>query len=212
MKGYMSLEQIHYNYLIIGKKHGDLTLFDNQIFSQLLDIMDPLLVFTDTKKCKVSALQYANRKKVKLGRLRWNNESFALLNQNVQQYHDNDSFYFLHTIAEFPSIDSAYKQHKTVDIYLKVENDSFQGRVKSDGDCGIFLSLRNDVFEKAGDALMAQTIQQLCKLFDSYKVLFQKRKWWATHGESGLQDVAAYRAADKLTAGLYANWAELTIG
>jgi len=210
-KIYMSLERIHYNYLIIGKKYVDLTLFDNQIFSQLLDIVHPLSAFTDIKKCKVSTLQYADKKKVKLGRLRWNNESFALLNQNVQQYRDNDSFHFLCTIAEFPSVDSAYKRQETVDIYLMIENDMPFGRVKSGGDCGIFLSLREDIYENAGDVFVSQTMQQLCNLFDNHKVLFQKRKWWTNHGESGLQDVAAYRAVDKLTSGLYENWTELII-
>ena len=207
----MSLGSIHYNYLFIGKKHIDLTLLNDSIFPQIIEAINPLLAFTNVKKCKIAADQYVNQSKIKLGRPRWDMESLMPICQNYKQYPDSGSFHFGFLSAEFPSIESAYKRQDTVDIYLYIENDLFWGKLKSDGDCGLFLSLREDIFELAGEALIRQVLQNIYKIFDSGKVLFHKRVWWSKSKkeESALQDVMPFRAVDKLYKSNYEKWSEL---
>jgi hypothetical protein len=65
----------------------------------------------------------------------------------------------MHITAEFPSIDAAYKRGDSVEVYLDIENDSPYGRRKSDGECGLFLSLREDVFMAAGEGVHKAVVQ-----------------------------------------------------
>ncbi len=209
----MSLGALHYNYLFIGKKFCDLTVLNDNVFPLIVDAVSPLLAYTNIKKCRISTCQSVNQKEIKLGRRRWDNESLLPICQNYKQYPENESFHFGYLTAEFPSIESAYKQKETVDIYLHLENDLVWGKVKSDGDCGLFISLREDIFEAASETLVIQVLKNLYEIFDNAKVLFYKRSWWSNSGneESALQDVAAWRAIELLYAKNYSKWTEIDL-
>lgn len=217
----------HYNYLFIGEKHCELTLLNEQMFLQIVEILRPLLAYIDTKKCKIGTYQHLNGQQVKFGRLRWASESLVLFFESHKNIKDNDKLYSNFFTAEFPSIDAAYKRAESVEIYIHIENDSFYGRAKSDGDCGLFLSIREDIYDRAGEMVVKQTIRELYMLFDKCKVLFHKRTWWcydnvekignatvsvqAKNEEGALQDVAPYRAIDKLYSKYYKYWTEYTL-
>jgi hypothetical protein len=70
----MALDIMHYNYLFAGSKRCDLTLLNAAVYPKIMDAVAPVLRHTDIKKGKVSIIQYANRKQVKAGRLRWDAE------------------------------------------------------------------------------------------------------------------------------------------
>ncbi|MEC0090796.1 hypothetical protein [Paenibacillus macquariensis] len=209
----LSLGSLHYNYLFIGKKFCDLTVLNDNVLPLIVDAVSPLLAYTNIKKCRISTYQNVNQKEIKLGRPRWDNESLLPICQNYKQYPENESFHFHCLSAEFPSIKSAYKLNETVDIYLYFENDLFWGKVKSDGDCGLFISLREDIFEAASETLVIQVLKILYEIFDNAKVLFYKRRWWSNskNEESALQDVAAWRAIGLLTAENYNKWTEIDL-
>lgn len=209
----MTSKVLHYNYLFIGKKYCDLTLLNEKVFPLIMNALTPLLAHTDTKKCRILPNQYVNHKEIKLGRLPWNKEKLSEICSNYKQYQNNGSFNFGFLSAEFPSIKVAYKNNKTVDIYLYFENDLFWGKVKSDGDCGLFISLREDIFQAAGDITITQVIKNIHEIFDDAYVLFSKRSWWnnSRYEESALQDVAAWRAIDKLYAKYYESWTKLDL-
>ncbi len=209
----MAVDALHYNYLFVGKKCCDLTLLNDKVFLLIMDEVNPLLNYTNRKKCRISVCQYANQKEVKCGRPKWTKESLLPICQNINLYAGNDSFYFNFLSAEFPSIKSAYKQKNTVDIYLYLENDLCWGKVKSEGDCGLFISLREDIFEAAGEMLVMQVLENIYQIFDSAKVFFCKRSWWSNSSkeESALQDVAAWRIVDKLYKSNYGNWFEIAL-
>jgi hypothetical protein len=221
----MSLESQHFCYLFIGKKAGDLTLLNELAFLQIVEIMRPLLALTDIRKGKINVSQYAERKRVKFARLRWTDEGFASVCQSVRLGHGEESFRYNRFSVEFPSLDSAYKRQETPEITLKIENDTIYGRVISEGDCGLFLSMREDVYEKAGQELMQRVLREIRALFDECRLLFRKRPWWmyessqknmgstvsvsAKDEEGALQDVMPCRAIDKLYMKKYVNWTEL---
>jgi len=208
----MPLDRFHYNYLYIGKKRCDLTLLNENVFPLVMDALNPLLAHTDIKKCRVTVNQYAGNKSVNFGKQKWDKISLQPVFQNYNNHAENGNFHFLFLKAEFPSIKSAYKQQESVDIYLSVENDLFIGRARSDGDCGLFLSLREDIYGNAGEELVAQTLNDIYKIFDEAKVLFHKRKWWGgSKTESALHEVAAYRAVHNLYSANYSQWAEINM-
>jgi hypothetical protein len=214
---------MHYNYLFMGNKRCDLTLLNAAVYPKIMDTVAPVLRRTDVKKGKISIIQYANRKQVKAGRPRWDRGSLSPVLQNCEQY--DDSFHFTHITAEFPSIAAAYKRGDSVEVYLDVENDSPYGRRKSVGGCGLFLSLREDVFTTVGETVVTDVLRSLYSLFDEMKLLFRKRRWWAyaedvvvdggvihaplKNEESALQDISAARYRDKLYAKNYTNWVEM---
>lgn len=208
----MALETQHNNYLFVGKKHCDFTLLNKDVFPLIMDAVNPLLSFTNIKKCRITAHQIANTKTVKFGRPRWSKEGLMPIIQNYEQYTEEDDFHFLHLVAEFPSVVSAYNRKETVDIYIYLENDLFWGKAKSDGDCGLFLSLRNDIYENTGENLVMQVLKQLSKLFDEVKILTCQRTWWSKskNEESALQDVCAWRVHNKQYSKNYSNWKEIT--
>jgi hypothetical protein len=129
---------MHYNYLFVGNKRCDLTLLNAAVYPEIMDVVAPVLRYTNIRKGKISTIQYANRKQVKAGRLRWDLGSLSPVLQHCEEY--DDSFRFIHITAEFPSIDAAYKRGDSVEVYLDVENDSPYGRRKSEGACCLFLS------------------------------------------------------------------------
>ncbi len=208
----MSLSRLHYNYLFIGKKYCDLTVLNDNVFPILMDAVNPLLAYTNIKKGRIACDQWVNCEEIKLGRPRWSKESLLPICQNFRQYPDNDTFRFGSITAEFPSIDSAYKRKETVDIYFYFENDLIHHKVKAGGDCGFFISLREDIFEAAGEALVMQVLKNIYSLFDSAKVLFHKRTWWSnSKNESALHDVAPWRAIDEDLSSRYRNWVEIAL-
>lgn len=209
----MTSKTLHYNYLFIGKKYCDLTLLNEKVFPLIMNAITPLLDHTDIKKCRILPNQYVNNKEIKLGGLPWNKEKLSEICSNYKQYQNNGSFNFGFLSAEFPSIEVAYKNNKTADIYLYFENDLFWGKVKSDGDCGLFISLREDIFQAAGETKVMQVIKNIHEIFDNAYVLFSKRSWWSDteNEESALQDVAAWRAIDKLYAKYYESWIKLDL-
>lgn len=141
-----------------------------------MEILNPLLSYTNIKNAKISAIQIGNRKYLKFGRPRWETDSLKPILESHHSFKENFSFTCLQ--AEFPSIVSAYKKDETVDIYLSAENDDCWGKIVSDGTCGLFLSLREDIYEKAGEALVTDVLCKIRALFDEVKVLFRKRTWW----------------------------------
>lgn len=209
----MSLGSKHYNYLFIGKKYCDLTLLNDKVFPLIMDEVNPLLSYTNRKKCRVYVLQYDNEKVVKCGRPRWTKESILPICRNVNHSADKSKFSFIFIDAEFPSIESAYNKGNTVDIFLRVENSFEFGDMVPQYDCGLFLSLREDIFEAAGEALVKRVLENIFRIFDSAKVLFHKRSWWshATNEESGLQDVRASFATNEMYSYKYANWVEMDL-
>lgn len=212
----MSLTRMHYNYMIVGKKHSDLTLLHDKVFPLIFKKTEPILEHTNIKKCRVSALQ--NGGSIKLGRLKWSLESLIPVCENYKNY---EKFYFTTLYAEFPSIDVSYKNNESTEVYIQAENDSFWGNIKSEGDCGIFISIREDIYDKIGKEKAESVIKDLQSLFDEYKTIYHKRTWWYSHSikeqfdneseEQALQDVAPYRYTDKLTSKLYKNWKEIKL-
>lgn len=209
----MSLGALHYNYLFVGKKYCELTLLNDDVFLLIMDAISPLLTYTNIKKGRILSEQHVNQSKIKLGKPRWEKEAILQICKNYKQYLDNDSFHFGFLTAEFPSIESAYKQKETVDIYLHVENDLYWGKIKSDGDCGLFISLREDIFQAAGETLVMQVLRNIYEIFDEAKILFYKRSWWSNseNEESAMQDVAPWRFIDKLCTKKYSKWSELDL-
>ena len=209
----MSLDALYYNYIFVGKKYCDLTLLNDSVFPLILNAVSPVLAYTNIKKCRVSSEQYVNQRKIKLGRMHWNKKTLLPICQNYKKYPGNNSFHFGFLKAEFPSIEAAYKKKETVDIYLQIENDLPLGRVNSDGDCGVLVSLREDIIEADSGALVIQALKYLYEIFNNVKALFCKRSWWSASKdeERAMRDVAAYRAIDKLSAQHYSDWIEIDL-
>jgi hypothetical protein len=71
----MALNIMHYNYLFVGNKRCDLTLLNAAVYPEIMDAVAPVLRHTNIKKGRISTIQYANRKPVKAGWLRWDLDS-----------------------------------------------------------------------------------------------------------------------------------------
>ena len=212
----------HFNWLFVGKRHCALTLLNEAVFPVLLGELSPLLA-TDVGKAKVSVRQSPAWR----GRVRWSVESLTPALTAHRLAPDPARFGFFGVTAEFPSLAVAWKRQESVQAYVSVENDGFHGRVASDGQCGLFVSLREDVHAAVGEAVATQALRRIAGLFDEVRVLFRRRPWWvyadveklpgATIGvgpgddETALQDVAAWRATDKLYSKYYTHWTPLEL-
>lgn len=213
----MSLKNsVHYNYLLIGKKHIPMTILNETIFFEIKKMLLPILEKTNIAKVRINVIQYADKKQ---GRLSWKDEKLLPV---INEYkNESGDFSFSHLSAEFPSIDSAYKNGTTSEVFIVFENDKYLGKINSEGECGFFLSLREDIFESLGKDKVLETVKSISSLFDECKILYHKRTWWYSFDikeqldneseEEALQDVSPYRALDNLTKKLYSNWVEIKL-
>ncbi len=210
------INNVHYNYIIIGKCKAEYTLLNENLIGFIYSAFSPLSAYTDIKKARISTIQYAKKEgdkystKTKTGRIKWDLSALQNLCTSYKNYLSGN-FNFLNLKAEFPSITSMYEKGTTSEIIFEIENDGCYGRNFAEGECGIVLSIRDDIYEKAGEIIVEEFLRQIVSLLQECTVIFKKRGFF-TDGKSGsMMDVNASRYTDPLYKSVYQDWEKLSL-
>ena len=208
-------KQFHYNFIVLGKMDCPYTLLNEAIFPTIMHLAEPV-VGGFSKDGKVTAVQLVREdpgdshfKNAKNGRLRWSEKSLRPVLEKQHQYPPGDVL-FISLAAEFPSIAVADKQGRSCEAYLRIGNDEPHGRPRSDGDCGLLLSLREDIWRGSGADAARQFLGGICRLVREAKVLFRKRPFLAKAdiGYNSLQDIIFSHFRNPALNPLYSGWKE----
>lgn len=201
---------IHYCYLISGKSDDKFTLLNEENIKKIYHAFEPISKFIEVKKAKISAIQIAIGIKgyVKIGRPKWNLDDLEKICTNYKSYPDND-FSFTTFDVEFPSVVSAYKNGTTTQLKLDINNDMFYGKDYGSKNCGIVLSVREDIFEQTGEAVIHEFLKQICAMLEDSIVLFIKRDFFGK-GVS-MMDASSWRYQDKMYNKEYKDWQQIEL-
>lgn len=157
----------HYNFIILGKSKCDYTLLNSETFQAIIRLTDPILVDCDLQNSKVSALQLIRNnpddpyfKNAKNGRLRWSVKSLLPVLERHRLLPPGDICLSC-LDAEFPRIALAGRRGMSCEVFLRIFNDDPQGRARSDGDCGLLLSLREDIWLRLGEETVSRFLLEI---------------------------------------------------
>ena len=151
-------------------------------------------------------------KNARNSRLRWSEKSLRPVLEKQRRYPPGDVL-FISLAAEFPSIAVAHKQGRSCEAYLRLGNDEPHGRSQSDGDCGLLLSLREDIWRGLGEDATRLFLDGICGLMREAKILFQKRPFLAKAdiGYNSLQDIIFPLFRNPNSNPLYSGWEEIDL-
>lgn len=210
------IDNIHYNYIIIGIDDKPYTLLNEENVKYIYEAFLPLVAFTDIKKARISTVQYAresgspNKSRVKIGKRKWILSDLEYIFSRYKTYPPDD-FNSLYLSTQFPSVESAYKKKTTSEILLNIENDGCWGKMHSEGECGLLLSIREDIFDKMGEELVMDFLRKITSLLKESIVIFKKRGFFGGNNVESMMDASASRYRDPLYKKKYKDWEVLDL-
>lgn len=211
------IKNVHYNYIIIGNNDKPYTLLNEENLKFIYQAFSSLAAYTDIRKAKISTIQYARdpekidrKSRVKIGRVKWIESDLAALFSKYKAY-PQDDFNSLYLSVEFPSVESAYKKQTTSEIMLNIENDNCWGKMISNGECGLLLSVREDIFDKMGEKIVLEFLKNITSLLNEYTIIFKKRRFFDVDNTESMMDASASRYRDPLYKKKYRDWEILDI-
>lgn len=156
----MNYHTQHQNFVLFSPITLNQYLADSKFWQAFVACLTPFVAPVKGVP-RITALQYYQQKKVKLGRLTWQADVLQKLADNYQQCDHPDAFYFGYLSAFFPNLTSCVKQNITPKLTLTLRQP-YQKPYS-----GLLISLRDDYFDELGSDFVLDTLDDLSQLLNT---------------------------------------------
>ncbi|WP_230877846.1 hypothetical protein [Paenibacillus polymyxa] len=160
----------------LSEKH---TLFAEECFTNLFDCFEALLNISGIRNTRVSVYQ---SKKAKHGKIRWDE-------QELLRIVTDDEMTPLMLVIEAPSIKSSYNKDTTPEVYILLSNDTMS---RSSNNCGMLISIRQDVYERIDRTSVENVMLQLSQLIKANKLLHSSCNFYAGSKARAIMDILPF--------------------
>ncbi|WP_430493452.1 hypothetical protein [Paenibacillus ottowii] len=160
----------------LSEKH---TLFAEECFSNLFDCFETLLNISGIRNTRVSIYQ---SKKAKHGKIHWDK-------QELLRIVTDDDLTPLMLVIEAPSIKSSYNKETTPEVYILLSNDPMG---QSPNNCGMLVSIRQDVYERIDQTSVEDVMLQLSQWIKADKLLHSSRNFYAGSKARAIMDILPF--------------------
>ncbi|MBO3285201.1 hypothetical protein A7311_10415 [Paenibacillus polymyxa] len=179
-KGWMLVvNNLHYNFIMTGSLSEKHTLFAEECFANLFDCFETFLNISGIRNTRVSIYQST---KAKHGKIRWDK-------QELLRIVTNDELTPLMLVIEAPSIKSSYNKGTTPEVYILLSNDPMS---QSSNNCGILVSIRQDVYERINQTIVEDVMMQLSQWIKANKMLHSSRNFYAGSKARAIMDILPF--------------------
>ncbi|QDY84515.1 hypothetical protein FQU75_14620 [Paenibacillus polymyxa] len=176
-KGWMHVvNNLHYNFIMTGSLSEKHTLFAEECFSNLFDCFETLLNISGIRNTRVSIY---HSKKAKHGKIHWDK-------QELLRIVTDDELTPLMLVIEAPSIKSSYNKGTTPEVYILLSNDPMG---QSPNNCGMLVSIRQDVYERIDQTSVEDVMLQLSQWIKADKLLHSSRNFYAGSKARAIMDI-----------------------
>ncbi|MCV9949916.1 hypothetical protein [Paenibacillus sp. BT-177] len=179
-KGWMLVvNNLHYNFIMIGSLSEKHTLFAEECFTNLFDCFETLLNISGIRNTRVSVYQ---SKKAKHGKIRWDK-------QELLRIVTDNELTPLMLVIEAPSIKSSYNKGTTPEVYILLSNDPMG---QSPNNCGMLVSIRQDIYERIDQTIVEDVMIQLSQWIKATKLLHSSRNFYAGSKARAIMDILPF--------------------
>ncbi|WP_274485737.1 hypothetical protein [Paenibacillus polymyxa] len=175
------VNNLHYNFIMTGSLSEKHTLFAEGCFTNLFDCFETLLNISRIRNTRVSVYQ-AGAKKAKHGKIRWDK-------QVLLRIVTDDELTPLMLVIEAPSIKSSYNKGTTPEVYILLSNAPMG---QSPDNCGMLVSIRQDVYENIDQAIVEDVMMKLSQLIKANKLLHSSRNFYAGSKARAIMDILPF--------------------
>jgi hypothetical protein len=154
-------------------------LFAEECFANLFDCFETFLNISGIRNTRVSIYQST---KAKHGKIRWDK-------QELLRIVTNDELTPLMLVIEAPSIKSSYNKGTTPEVYILLSNDPMS---QSSNNCGILVSIRQDVYERIDQTIVEDVMMQLSQRIKANKMLHSSRNFYAGSKARAIMDILPF--------------------
>lgn len=173
------VNNLHYNFIMTGSLSEKHTLFAEECFANLFDCFETFLNISGIRNTRVSIYQST---KAKHGKIRWDK-------QELLRIVTNDELTPLMLVIEAPSIKSSYNKGTTPEVYILLSNDPMS---QSSNNCGILVSIRQDVYERIDQTIVEDVMMQLSQWIKANKMLHSSRNFYAGSKARAIMDILPF--------------------